>query len=146
MCKKKKISPKRRQIALYQVLMAGPHPGTQPLRVAPPAPLPPGMFHSDEAALYQSNRCAALCAECPSKSCLEQKGSRVKDKAHTRTETWTSRAEIHTSRSCHSLVPTFKQLPQVQRCLLVLVGQPLNYTKKWKLKRDRTDVYFRKHH
>lgn len=53
--------------------MAVPHPGTQPRQVAPPAPLPPGTFHSDGSALCQSNRCTALCAECPSGSCLEQK-------------------------------------------------------------------------
>lgn len=53
--------------------MAAPHPGTQPGQVAPPVPLPPGTFHSDESALCQSNRCAALCAACPSGTCLEQK-------------------------------------------------------------------------
>lgn len=57
----------------YQVLMAAPHPGTQPRQVAAPVPLPPGMFHSDESALCQSNHCAALCAGCPSGTCLEQK-------------------------------------------------------------------------
>lgn len=53
--------------------MAGPRPGTQPRQAAPPAPLPPGTFHSDGSALCQSNRCTALCAGYPSGSCLEKK-------------------------------------------------------------------------
>lgn len=53
--------------------MVAPRLGTQPRQVAPPVPLPPGMFHSDESALCQSNRCAALCAACPSGTCLKQK-------------------------------------------------------------------------
>lgn len=94
--------------SLYQVLMAAPHPGIQPRQMAPPVPLPPGMFHSDESALCQSSRCAALCAECPSGTCLEQKGtSQVKNK--TNSGTLTSRAKepyrLFLPRSCPGLQP-----------------------------------------
>lgn len=62
-----------RRCRLYQVLLAAPRPGTQPQQAAPPVPLPPGRFHSDESALYQSIRCGALCAACPLGTCLKQK-------------------------------------------------------------------------
>lgn len=108
----RKVSPKDRWVVLYRFLMAAAHPGTPLLQVAPPVP-PPGRFHSDEAALYQSTRCAAPCAACPSGTCLEHKGPRVKDKTHAKAQRWSSRAKTLTSGPCHSLVPTFQQLPQV---------------------------------